>query len=316
MRASMDLLESTFGIQVQYENWEKQNALPLYISADYKFQKATLNDCRCIILSPKAKLVTIPALKKQIQKIQELDNVPVVLNLQSISFYRKKNMIENKIPFITSKQIYLPFMGTLLTKGKDEPKETKKFMFSTQQLVLLYLYSNKPKFYISEATEKLPYTAMTLSRAVKQIESVNLFYITKDGVNRVIESKYHRRELFEKAKKYMSTPVRVSGYIDKNKLTKDMVIAGDTALARITMLNPSRVETYAVYSKIFNKKSLMSELVDPENQVRIEVWEYDPKQFSKDDMADALSIALSFFDNEDERIEEAVDELVESVLIK
>lgn len=312
----MNLLESTFGIQVQYENWEKQNALPLYISADYEFQKAILNDCRCIILTPKAKLVTLPALKKQIKKIQELDNVPVVLNLQSISFYRKKNMIENKIPFITNKQMYLPFMGTLLTKKNDEPKEIEKFMFSTQQLVLLYLYSNKQKFYIGEATEKLPYTAMTLSRAVKQLEWVNLFDITKDGVSRVIESKYSKRDLFGKIKKYLSTPVRASGYIEKNKLTKDMVIAGETALARTTMLNPSRVETYAVYSKAFDKSSLMSELVDPKNQARIEVWEYDPKQFSKDDMADALSIALSFFDNEDERIEEAVNELVESVWMK
>lgn len=312
----MDLLESVFGIQVQYGKWEKQSALPLYISADYEFQTATLNDCRCIILTPKAELVTLPALKKQIKKIQELDNAPVVLNLQSISFYRKKNMIENKIPFITSKQVYLPFMGTLLTKENDESKETEKFMFSTQQLVLLYLYSNKQKLYISEATEKLPYTAMTLSRAVKQLESVNLFDVTKDGVNRVIESKYSKNKLYEKIKGYLSTPVRTSGYIEKTKLTEDMVIAGETALARTTMLNPRRVKTYAVYSKAFDKKLLMNELVDPENQARIEVWEYDPKKFSKDDMADALSIALSFLGNEDERIEEAVDELVESVWVK
>lgn len=312
----MDLLESTFGVQVQYEKWEKQSALPLYISANYEFQTAFLNGYKCIMLTPKTELVTLPALKKQIKKIQELDNVPVVLSLQSISFYRKKNMIENKIPFITSKQVYLPFIGALLTNEKDEPKEIKKLMFSSQQLVLLYLYSNQQKLYISEATKKLPYTAMTLSRAVNQLESLNLFDITKDGVNRVIESKYSKKELFKKIKKYLSTPVRISGYIEKTKMTYDMVIAGETALARKTMLNPSRIETYAVYSKVFDKKLLMSELIDPKNQVRIEVWEYDPKQFSKDDMADVLSIALSFIDKEDERIEEAVYELVESVLIK
>ncbi len=54
---------------------------------------------------------------------------------------------------------------------------------------------------MSEATEKLPFTAMTLSRAVKQLEAVDLFTITKDGVNKVIESNYDRWELFDKIKR-------------------------------------------------------------------------------------------------------------------
>lgn len=309
----MDCFEDIFGIVVQYKDWDKQNDLPLYIAGDYEIQTAILNDCRCIILIPKAELVTLPALKKQIKKIQEIDNVPVVLKLKSISPYRRKNMIENKVPFITTKQAYLPFMGAFLSEEKKESKEIEKFMFSTQQLVLLYLYSKKQRLYISEATEKLPYTAMTLSRAVKQLESVNLFNITKDGVNKVIESQYKKRELFEKIKCYLSTPVRTVGYIEKTKLTENMVIAGETALAQKTMLNPSRVEMYAVYSKVFDKKMLMNELVNPENQVRIEIWVYDPKQFSNDNMADELSVALSFLGNEDERIEEAVEELLENI---
>jgi len=35
-----------------------------------------------------------------IKKIQEVENVPVVLKLSGISYYRRKNMIENRIPFI------------------------------------------------------------------------------------------------------------------------------------------------------------------------------------------------------------------------
>lgn len=309
----MEWFENIFGITVQYKEWDKQNTLPLYITGSYEIQTAMIDDCRCIVLAPKAELVTLPALKKQIKKIQEIDNVPVVLKLKSISPYRKKNMIENKVSFITPKQAYLPFIGAFLVEEEKETKEIEKFMFSTQQLVLLYLYSPKQKLYMSEATEKLPYTAMTLSRAVKQLESVDLFQITKDGVNKVIESKYKKRELFEKIKCYLSTPVQTVGYIEKTKLDENMVIAGETALAQKTMLNPSRVERYAVYSKIFDKKLLINELVNPDVQVCIEIWAYDPKQFSSDNMADELSVALSFLENEDERIEEAVEELLENV---
>ena len=45
--------------------------------------------------------------------------------------------------------------------------------------------------------------------------------------------------------------------------------------------------------------------------MRLELWAYNPKQFSEDNSADDISIVLSFTDTNDERIEEAVDELQE-----
>lgn len=309
----MDSLTNMFGIQVRSENWNEQSGLPLYIAGSYDFAAVTLNGCRCIVLTPKEELVTLPALKKQIKKIQEIDNVPVVLKLPTISFYRKSKMIENNIPFITNKQMFLPFMGTFLAKENGDAKEIEQFMFSTQQLVLLYFYQKTKKLYVSEATKMLPFTAMTLSRAVKQLEAVGLFRVTKDGVNKVIESDYDSRELYERLKGYLSSPVCRNGYLKKTEVTAEMVIAGETALAEETMLSPSKVATYAVYKKAFSKDLLMNELIDPNEQVRVELWEYDPRQFSNDNMADKLSVALSFLGNEDERIEEAVEELLEGV---
>lgn len=309
----MDILTDIFGVRVQYENWDKQGALPLYIAGSYDFAVAILNGYRCIVLSPTEELVTLPALKKQIKKIQELENVPVVIKLPVISAYRRKKMIENGIPFITGKQTFLPFIGTFLTEENEEVIEVTQFMFSAQQLVLMYLYNNCSKLYVSDATKKLPFTAMTISRAVKQLEATGLFFTTKDGVKKVIESDYRGRELYGKVKKYMTSPVCKIGYLDKADITTDMILAGDSVLAEATMLNPSRLMTYAVYVKNFAKEKLVNELIDPEEQIRVELWEYDPKQFSEDDMADRLSVALSLEGNENERVEEAVEELLEGV---
>ncbi len=303
-----------FGIPIKYEKWTKEKSLPLYITGSYDFKTAIIDTQRCIMLTLKEELVTLPALKKHIKRIQEVDNVPVVLALPAVSSYRRKSLIENKIPFITDKQVYLPFIGALLMEEKEPEKEVEKFMFSTQQLVLFYIYNGKQKLYMAEATEKLPFTAMTLSRAVRQLEAVGLFTITKDGVNKVIEANYERDELFKKLKKYFSSPVRVTGYLEKTNLTDNMVPAGETALSEKTMLNPGIIATYAVYHKLFDKKHLMNELVDPDNQICLEVWEYDPKQFAKDNTADSLSVALSLKDCEDERVEEAVEDLLEKEL--
>lgn len=309
----MDVLKDIFGVQVKYESWNKQDALPMYIAGSYDFAAAILNGCKCIVLSPTEELVTIPALKKQLNRIQEIENIPVVIKLPAISLYKRKKMIESGIPFITGKQAFLPFMGTFLTQENEESVEVTKLMFSAQQLALMYLYNNSKKLYVSDATKKLPFTAMTMSRAVKQLEATGLFHTTKDGVNKVIESDYSGLKLYEKLKKYMTSPVRKIGYLSKAEVTADMVLAGESVLAETTMLNPNRVMTYAVYIKSFAKEKLVNELIDPDEQVRVELWEYDPKQFSGDNMADRLSVSLSFSENEDERVEEAIEELLEGV---
>lgn len=305
--------ESVFGIPIKYDTWNK-SSMPLYIAGSYEFCTAYIADKRCIMIKPKEELATLPALKKQIAKIQETDRVPVVLELRTVSSYRRKSLIENNIPFITGKQVFLPFIGAMLTDEKEPEEKIRKFVFSTQQLFLLYLYGKKKRVYISETAKILPFTAMTLTRAVKQLEATDLFFVTKDGVNKVIESKYDRLELFEEAKQYLSTPVCKIGYIDKSQVTSDMVYAGETALAEKTMLNPNRVITYAVSEKDFDKRLLNAELIDPEKQVKLEVWKYNPKMFSRDNTADTLSVALSFVGNYDERVEEAVEELIEGEL--
>lgn len=95
------------------------------------------------MLAPTEELATLPALKKQIVKIQQIDNVPVVFELTTVSNYRRKSLIENNIPFITNKQVFLPFIGTMLSDEKEPQKLTGKFVYSTQQLFLFYLYSKK-----------------------------------------------------------------------------------------------------------------------------------------------------------------------------
>lgn len=303
------MLKSIFGFPIKYEEWSGQRSLPFYIANGYLFSTMYIGDKRCIAIKPKAELATIPSLKKQIKEIQKIDNVPVILDLDGISFYRRKSFIENSISFLTSKQAFLPFIGTMLTNENERNENIEKFVFSTQQLFLLYLYSRQNKFYVASATQILPFTAMTLTRAVKQLAATDLFIITKDGVNRVIESKYDRTELFEKARKYLQNPIRKWGYIDKKDITSNMVFAGETVLSEKTMLNPTKLVTYATWSKNFDNRKLTNELLDPQMQVRLELWAYEPRLFSSDNTADSLSVALSFEGNHDERIEEAIEEL-------
>lgn len=308
------MIDNIFGLSIRYEPWDKKSILPLYIVSNYQFYTAYIENIRCIVIIPIEELPTLPSFKKQIQKIRVIDDVPVVLYSKTISFYRRKSLLENHIPFITDKQTFLPFIGTLLVNEKEPKKIKDKFVYSTQLLFLAYMYNHEKKVYVSDLSKSLPFSAMTLSRAVKQLEMTDLFLVYKDGVNKVIESKYSYKELFEHIQRYLLTPVRQVGYMNQFLVTDYMVLAGETALSEMSMLNPSRFRTYAVYEKDFDKTQLIDELIDPEVQVKVEIWAYDPQLFAHTNIADTLSIVLSLKENKDERIEEVLEDILEKEL--
>lgn len=308
------MIDHIFGLSIRYEPWDKKSILPLYIVSSYQFYTAYIENMRCIVIKPIEELPTLPSLKKQIQKIRVIDDVPIVLYSKTISFYRRKSLLENHIPFMTDKQVFLPFVGTLLVDEKGIEKIKDKFVYSTQLLFLAYMYNHEKKVYVSDLSKNLPFSAMTLSRAVKQLEMTDLFLVYKDGVNKVIESKYSYKELFECIQHHLLTPVRQVGYMDQSLITNHMVFAGETALSEMTMLNPSRLRTYAVYEKGFDNSQLIDELIDPDVQVKVEIWAYDPHLFTHTNIADTLSIVLSLKENKDERIEEVLEDILEKEL--
>lgn len=303
-----------FGLTINYKSWDKKQALPLYVAGNYEIDEAIVSNNRFIVMSPIGDLPTLPAMKKHIEKVQKIDDVPVAFYLKNLSDFRRKGMLESNIPFMTEKQVFLPFIGTLLMEEKNNALYKEKFMFSTQQLFLMYLYNRQNKLYVANVGKKLPYSAMTLSRAVKQLEASDLFLVYKDGVNKVIESKYDRRKLFERAKPFLLDPVRKYGYIEKSRIDENMVLASESALAKNSMLNPSKLITYAIDEQKMDINQMENELVDPNKQIRLELWGYDPKLFSDDNVADGLSVALSLREIVDERIEEAIDECIEREL--
>ncbi len=303
-----------FGLTINYKSWDKKQALPLYVAGNYEIDEAIVSNNRFIVMSPIGDLPTLPAMKKHIEKIQKIDDVPVAFYLKNLSDFRRKGMLESNIPFMTEKQVFLPFIGTMLMEEKNNALYKEKFMFSTQQLFLMYLYNRQNKLYVANVGKKLPYSAMTLSRAVKQLEASDLFLVYKDGVNKVIESKYDRRELFERAKPFLLDPVRKYGYIEKSRIDENMVLASESALTKNLMLNPSKLITYAIDEQKMDINQMENELVDPNKQIRLELWGYDPKLFSDDNVADGLSVALSLREIVDERIEEAIDECIEREL--
>ena len=303
------------GLKINFKKWNKEKQLPLFILNDFLVQKAIINDIECLSLTPKGDLPTLPAFKKQINIIKEIENVPIFLQLNAISLFRKRNLLENKIPFILKdKMAYLPFMTTYLTNTQYEDKSIEKISLATQLLFTWILYQNTNKYYVSDAVKSLGFSNMTLTRAYRQLCATQLIEEHKDGRKIFLTTSLSKVDLFNKMRPYLQSPFYTQGYILKKEITKDMIPAGEFAFSQYTYINPPNLKTYAIEKKHIKNIKLQRECYSYDEQVELQIWKYNPLLFSQNKKnIDDISLILSLLGNEDERIDIEIENLLKKI---
>ncbi|MFQ6860990.1 MAG: hypothetical protein ACLRUO_04435 [Beduini sp.] len=310
---------NTLGLKLNIKDWDKTNQLPFYILNDFTIQKATINDISCLSLTPHEGLPNLTALKKQINVIKNVEDLPVFLNLDSISNFRKQNLLENKIAFILKdKMVYLPFMTTLITDEQcEENKKIEKLTLASQLLFIWILHQDTDKFYISEALETISVSNMTLTRAYRQLCATKLFEEHKDGRKIYLTTHFNKLDLFYKMKEYLQSPIQKQGYILKFNLSDDMVLSAESALSQYTFINPPKLKTYAIDKANSKQINLQKDYYSVEEQVELQIWNYNPLLFSRDKKnIDKISLIISSLGNTDERLEIEIEQLLESIFNK
>ncbi|MBR1390495.1 MAG: MarR family transcriptional regulator [Lachnospiraceae bacterium] len=310
----MEFLNRVLGIRVAYEEGAL-NSMPNFIHSRYRLQKVTLDGKAAVFLYPKAELDAVNAIKKHIDRVKKTENVPVVLVLNRLSYRQKEYLLRDHIPFIVEeKQIYLPFMAVYLQeRGDGERQETEVMLPSAQLLLLHFIYRGCGELLTSDAARELELTPTSISRASRQLEEMGLVQAKKRGVQKVIISKKLPEELFSDAKSYLLNPVKRTIYVSKAEIKNNLLISGYSALSEYSMLNPPAVESLAADSVARWDSVSSKRLQNSEEQCAVELWRYDPKILAKGACVDRLSLAMSLRETKDERIEEAVDEMLMQV---
>ena len=303
------------GLKLNYTKWNKEKQLPLFILNDFLVQKAIINDIECLSLTPKGDLPTLPAFKKQISIIKEIENVPIFLQLDAISSFRRQNLLENKIPFILKdKIVYLPFMATYLTNTQYGDKNVEKISLATQLLFTWILYQNTNKYYVSDAVKSLGFSNMTLTRSYRQLCATQLFEEHKDSRKIFLTTNLSKVDLFNKMRPYLQSPFYTQGYILKKEITKDMIPAGEFAFSQYTYINPPNLKTYAIEKKHVKNIKLQRECYSYDEQVELQIWKYNPLLFSQNKKdIDDISLILSLLGNEDERLDIEIENLLKKI---
>ena len=311
----MYYIEETLAIKIIIKPWDKISKLPYYLIDKYSINKVILDDVPCLFIEPKGELDSLSTIKKHIMKINEFEKAHVVLDIKHIDSWRKKSLIRAHIPFyITNHLIYLPFMGVLLRDRYNSYKpNTNLLMPVSQQLLFYYIYQNKKELYTGNLYEKFNVTSMQISRAVTQLKSIGFFTTYKDGVRIILTSEYKKKELFDLHKNQFINPVRKKVYVDFSTIINKLPVSGITALSLKTMLGAPRTKTLAYFGKVGDLTGTNS-LIDYNSQVEVEIWKYNPTLLSESsDIADTLSLAVSLQSDEDPRVEQAIEEMLDEL---
>ena len=307
----MEYLDKVLGVKVTYEDVEFKH-LPNFIAARYRLQMVSINEQKVIFLYPKTELEQIEVLKKHIARIQKNVKLPVVLVLKELSFRQKEYLIREKLPFIVEgKQIYLPFMALYLQERcSSEKKSQEEILPSAQMLLLHFIYGGARELSTSQAAKDLELTPTSISRASRQLEEMRLLHIKKAGVQRIMQSEDSPKILFQKAGDKLLNPIKRTVYIPKEFVGTDLLKSGYSALAEYSMLNAPNVRYYAAERISQWKEVMTNRLLDSKVQVAVEMWRYNPRKLSKRNVVDELSLALALREDADERVEEAVEEML------
>ena len=311
MGDNMEYLNKVLGIKVIYKNVESKH-LPNFIATRYRLQLVSMNEQKIIFLYPKTELEQIEVLKKHIARIQKNENLPVVLVLKELSFRQREYLIREKIPFVADgKQIYLPFMAVYLQERCSAEKIPREEILPSAQMLLLYfVYGGAKELSTSQAAKDLELTPTSISRASRQLEEMGLLHIRKVGVQRIMQSEESPKTLFQKAGDKLLNPIKRTVYIPKKYVGTDLLESGYSALAEYSMLNEPNVRSYAAERISQWKDVTTNSLQNSKVQVAVEMWRYNPRKLSTRNTVDELSLALTLREDADERVEEAVEEML------
>ncbi|MCK4548755.1 MAG: hypothetical protein KAU49_01250 [Candidatus Krumholzibacteria bacterium] len=315
-------LHETLGIDIHPAGWDEDMLLPVFLRDLYTFSKVRLMATLCLLMLDNEEQEQSPAtVRKHMDLIKTRWDGDVVYVRARVTAYNRKRLIERKLPFIVpGNQMYLPMLGIDLREHfKKLRTETHRFNPSTQALVIHVLLRGTAKriYTPAEMAGLLGYSAMTMTRAFDELESSNVGEIFLEGRERYLRFSDPEKEIWAEARTLLRSPVKKRIYINPENVKLAGPRAGLTALADYTMLAEPSIPAIALRRedwKSLRQRHQVEEFPSREpGALELEIWSYAPSLFAEGGVVDRLSLYLSLKENKDERVEAALEEMMEGL---
>jgi DNA-binding MarR family transcriptional regulator len=243
-------LDATLGITVSPLPWDDASRLPFFLRNRYEFFEAGLLGAPCLFMIDKDEHGEPPAtIRKHIDQVRTKWEGAVVYVRHRVTAYNRKRLIEQKVAFVVpGNQMYLPMLGIdLRERFRKRKADHHTFRPSSQAVLIHMLLCDGEDFGSTELTPTLGYSAMTISRALDELEASGLVESSSSGRERRLRLTAPKPDVWKNAQPFLRNPVqsrhwvRIAGCQNLPGLR-----AGLTALAHDSILAEPRNVVVAV----------------------------------------------------------------------
>ena len=312
-------LNEVLGLSAQEGPWPDAQRLPLYLRGGRDYATLDVDGAKLLVVYAKQGEFSLPAFQKQMKKLREYWAGGIVLCFEKLTAYQRKALIEQRLSFVVpGSQIYVPCLGIVLQERMmPEQKEIERLSAGAQFLLLYLLYQKdtEPRSKV-ELARQIGTSGMNVTRGVQELSEAGLVKTERAGRCDYVSLLYSGRQVYEKASPYLVTPVQKRIFVKDSSNLLELPLSGETALAEMTMLNPPAVSCKAIGKRQYRSAQDSLEQVDPawsmaQDYIALEIWKYDPRPLAKRGLVDVVSLAVALSAQTDERIQMAVDAMLE-----
>lgn len=316
----LSYLKEVLGLSAMERTWGEEDHLPLFLRSGCTYAIITIENTEFLLIRLDAGQFHLSAFLKQRKKLLEFWKGDLILCFGTLTSYQRKALIENHISFVVpGSQLYLPCLGILLQERVAAArKEVTKLSPSAQFLLLYFIYRRDLTPLVKiQLSKQIGVSPMNITRSVQELESLELITVQKSGRSDYVAPVCTGKALFDMAQQYLIDPVQKRLYVAQSNELMRLPLSGESALCERTMLNMPPAPCRAIDRKAYKRiQEAGVRRVDPAwysktDYMELEVWRYDPTYFAEAGTVDVVSLTASFRFHPDERVEMAVDEMLE-----
>lgn len=250
---------------------------------------------------------------------RELDG-EVIFVFAELTNAKRNQLIREKVPFmVPGAQFYFPpFLQLKEAVQKYGGRKTVLTPSAQMTVIWQLLIGNLDGCSGDELAQRMGFSKVTAMSVFSQLEGADLIASNNQWPRRM-RFQHRGKELWDKALQGLTSPVKRIRY---NAMPgfDHWIQAGESALARYTMLAPGKLPVYAIEEKELKRRGL-NVLVDAhynpvsdqyEARSVLQVWKYKP-DFCQEGRVDRLSLYLSMRGERDPRIQGELESLLEGV---
>ncbi|MBQ2380526.1 MAG: hypothetical protein II295_09080 [Akkermansia sp.] len=287
------------------------DGLPVLYHALYRLSEVKLGDCHCVLAEDAERMRLTPAaIRRHVQELQHYFKMPVVYVGGAGVAHLGRRLQAGGVPYIIpGLRVYLPFLG-VFEITRETRKEFKHRLSIFAQLAVLAVLHKRIAVTCESAAELAEVVGCSRSAVVlvfQELEFHGLGYRKREGRNIRFCFAESGRALWEHALPLMVNPcVRVVGV---DAIPSGAVITGVDAIAPLTNLACKPVTNYAISRRDFLKSREVEVLPQQVAAYSLELWYYAPNILVP---TDVLSVVLSLRKSDDERVQEALETLIQN----